>query len=136
MRLFINAPYLPILSKANFLYTSHRSLYNPDKPGIEQGKVKHRKCYMYECLSCKSIPFLSSILTAIKKRSIVQSIIQSLHLSPQVEMWVDLFPMDMPLPRLQVSDGYTAGYSNIGYIAVRFPGILILVQSITTLYFF
>ena len=31
-------------------------------------------------------------------------------------MWVDLFPMDMPLPRLQVNDGYTIGYSNIGYI--------------------
>ena len=31
-------------------------------------------------------------------------------------MWVDLFPMDMPLPRLQVNDGYTIGYSNKGYI--------------------
>ena len=34
-----------------------RALYNPDKPGIEQGKI---------------------------------------------ELWVDMFPMDMPLPRLQV----------------------------------
>ena len=35
-----------------------RALYNPDKPGIEQGKL---------------------------------------------EMWVDMFPMDLPLPRLQVT---------------------------------
>ena len=34
-----------------------RALYNPDKPGIEQGKL---------------------------------------------EMWVDMFPMDLPLPRMQV----------------------------------
>ena len=34
-----------------------RALYNPDKPGIEQGKI---------------------------------------------EMWVDMFPMDLPLPRMQV----------------------------------
>ena len=34
-----------------------RALYNPDKPGIEQGKL---------------------------------------------EMWVDMFPMELPLPRLQV----------------------------------
>ena len=68
--LFINAPYLPILSKANFLYTSHRSLYNPDKPGIEQGKVKHRECYMYECLSCKSIPFVINFTAIIKIKSL------------------------------------------------------------------
>ena len=38
-----------------------RALYNPDKPGIEQGKL---------------------------------------------EMWVDMFPMDLPLPRMQVMKNY------------------------------
>ena len=42
------------------------------------------------------------------------------------------FPWTCLFPGFRFYVGYTIGCSNIGYIAVRFPGILILAQSITT----
>lgn len=48
-----------------------RPLYNPNKPGIEQVRLKFLKNILY--------------ITFIYKKG-------------KLEMWVDLFPMDMPLP--------------------------------------
>ena len=134
MRLFINAPYLPILSKANFLYTSHRSLYNPDKPGIEQGKVKHRECYMYECLSCKTIPFVINFTAIIKIKSLnpsfkVYNSHQRLRCGLTCFLWTCLFPGFRLMTVIQLAIAIQAIQA---IQALRFPGILILAQSITT----
>lgn len=61
-----------------------RPLLNPDKPGIEQAGTTNSNFF-----------FLPKIMSWLNEKHLS---LLCLHQKGRIEMWVDMFPMDMPAP--------------------------------------